>query len=207
MKICVLMWYDDGIADYADINSSINKEYCLEHNVALVCSSRRACPDRHPAWERLPLILSALPSYDWVVWIDADAHFYRGAPSVRTLIEENRDMEFIFSGDKPPRENINTGVFAVKNSGFSKAFIERWLNDEDAYRSNRFPGWWEQGVLIDMWEKNTLGIRERSRVLDYGVLQHFYPTDCEGSSPLVLHMAEQPHGNRVAHSKQYLGEN
>ena len=206
-RVCVAMWYDDAISDYADNNFLVNKEYCLENQLALVRSSRRFCTDRHPAWERLPLILNELPSYDWVVWVDADAHFYRGAPSVRTLIEENRDMDFIFSGDKPPRENINTGVFAVKNSGFSRSFIERWLNDEEAYLNNPFPGWWEQGVLIDMWDKNVLGIRQRSRVLDYGVLQHFYTADCPGSSPLVLHMAEQPHSDRVEHSKQYLGEN
>ena len=207
MKVCVLMWYDGAIADYADSNFAINKEYCLKHGLALLCSGDRACPGRHPAWERLPLILKVLPSYDWVVWVDADAHFYRDAPDIKEMLSGHPDKDMIFSGDKPPRGNINTGIFAVKRTEFSRMFVERWLKDEEAYSANRFPGWWEQGVLIDMWERNVEGVRDRCAMLEYGKLQHFYPGDRGGDAPLVFHMAEQELEARVAHSKDYLGEN
>ena len=203
MKICVLMWYDDAISAYADHNFMINQCYCFDHRIEIKKCNKRRLPERHPAWERLPLILETMNDYDWVVWIDADAHFYKGAMDVREIIHRNEGSSFIFSGDKPPRSNINTGVFAVKCCDYSREFIREWVTDEEAYALNKFPGWWEQGVLIDMFERDVLSIRESSVVLDYGTLQRFYPTDCPGMSPLVYHMAEQSLQSRVDHSAEY----
>ena len=36
MKFCILMWYDENIALYGDINYKINKKYCDKNNIELI---------------------------------------------------------------------------------------------------------------------------------------------------------------------------
>ena len=203
MKVCVLMWYDDAVSAYADRNFIINSCYCRKHGIEIKKCNKRRLPERHPAWERLPWILDNMNDYDWTVWIDADAHFYEFAQDIREIIRSNEQFSFIFSGDKPPRSNINTGVFAVKSCDYSKGFITEWINDDEAYALNKFPWWWEQGVLIDMFERDVMSIRKCSVILDYGTLQRFYPDDCTLMNPFVYHMAEQSFQSRVNHSLEY----
>jgi hypothetical protein len=54
------MWYDDSIASYGDINYNINKLYCDKYNIELIRCKERRHGNRHPAWERIPLILSTI---------------------------------------------------------------------------------------------------------------------------------------------------
>jgi hypothetical protein len=57
MRIGVLMYYDNAIREYGDITYKINKNYCNKYNLDLILSNEKMYNDRHPAWERLPLIL------------------------------------------------------------------------------------------------------------------------------------------------------
>lgn len=209
VRICVVMWYDGAVASYGDLNFRINQRYCSKHGMTLLRCSTRRHQERHPAWERLPLILEHLSRFDYVVWIDADAHFYVDAPSLEELVSEHSSRDLIFSADRAPNSNINSGVFIVKNTGFSRDFIQQWNTDETLYRSNRFPWWWEQGVLIDMWEKNVQGVRNHAVVLERGVLQHFEPGGFrnDGRRPFVIHLSETREETRVAHSRQYILDN
>jgi hypothetical protein len=52
------MWYDETIASYSDINYEINKIYCDKNNIELIRCNERRYSNRHPAWERIPLILN-----------------------------------------------------------------------------------------------------------------------------------------------------
>ena len=207
-RICVVMWYDEAVASYGDLNYRINQEYCSKHGMTLLKCDVRRHPERHPAWERLPLILEHLHRFDYVVWIDADAHFYLDAPSLEELVSEHSSRDLIFSADKAPNSNINSGLFIARNTKFSREFIKQWSNDETLYHSNRFPWWWEQGVLIDMWEKNVQGVRNHAVVLERGVLQHFEPSGLRDDRgwPFAVHLSETRAETRVAHSSQYIAE-
>ena len=52
------MWYDECIASYGEINYEINKIYCDKNNIELIKCNKRRHVNRHPAWERIPLILT-----------------------------------------------------------------------------------------------------------------------------------------------------
>ena len=82
-NIAVLMWYDDHVKNYGDNCYKINKVYCQKHGYDLIKSSDRFYKDRNPHWERFPLILDHINSYDYVVWIDADAFFYNISPPIK----------------------------------------------------------------------------------------------------------------------------
>jgi hypothetical protein len=202
MKVCVLMFYDDAIKDYAEINHKINKKYCDKHNIDLIVSGEKKHTTRHPAWERYPLILDNIRNYNYVIWIDADAFFYHDSNNITDIIYDNIDKNFIFSKDKT--DNINTGVMIIKNTNYSIDFINILAHDHELYNKNSMPEWWDQGVLNDMYEKNVLNIKENSVILDFGVLQHFKEHDIsKNKKPYILHGAGMSKDERINTSKKH----
>ena len=68
---------------------------------------------------------------------------------------------------------INTGCFIVKNTKYSIDFLKKWGYDEELYKNNNYPYWWDNGVILDMFALNILDIENNCIIIDYGVLQHF----------------------------------
>ena len=66
-KIAICMWYDDAIKEYGDIAKKKNQKYCDINGYDLIFSNKKNLMDRHPAWERLPLLLETLKTnkYDY----------------------------------------------------------------------------------------------------------------------------------------------
>ena len=198
------MFYDDAIKNYGDINYAINKKYCEKYNIDIIVSHTNKYFRRHSAWARLPLILDNIEHYDYLIWIDADALLYNDATNIIDIIKDNIDYNFIFSNDIG-NNNINTGIFIVKSSQYSIDFLKTWAYDNELYENNPYPGWWEQGVLIDMFNQNILDIKRNSVSLEYGTLQHFYENELSGFSkkPLVFHLAGRSNEVRLNTFKKY----
>jgi hypothetical protein len=203
MNVAVLMFHDDPSVDYVRMNRAINEKYCKKFGLHFVFASERKYAERHPAWERLPLLLEHLPNHDYLVWVDSDAFFYHDA-DVRELVAAHPGPDFLFSRDIR-NVRLNTGVLVVKNTPYSAAFLAKWAYDEALYKSNPHPKFWDQGVLIDMYNKDVLGVQGNSRVLDYGVLQHFLAHEFRRRTPrpYVYHLAGRNKEVRAAESKKY----
>ena len=201
MRVCLLMFYDDNIRDYGDINYKINKLYCEKYNLDLILSKEKTYKDRHSAYERLPLILKHIKDYDYIVWIDADAFFYINSNNIIDIINSNSNTNFICSNDIG-NNNINTGIFIVKNSQYSIDFLTKWAYDEELYINNPYPTWWDQGVLINMINQNILDINQNLIKYDYGVLQHFYEHD-KLDKTYIYHIAGRNTDIRYDISKSY----
>ena len=210
MKVAVCMFYDDAIQNYADITATINKAYCDKHGLTFIVSHEKTYTDRHAAYEKVPLVLKHIESYDYVLWIDADAFFYLNMPSIVELIETYPDKDFIFSQDIPPNYHtmINTGVFIVKNSPYSIEFLKTWAYDEELYKTNPIPDLWEQGILDKMNHTNQLDIQHRSALCHYGLLQHFFEHEANifSRQPFIFHMTKKNRVNRELTAKQYSAE-
>jgi hypothetical protein len=204
MKVCLLMFYDDAIKNYGDINYAINKKYCEKYNIDIIVSNTNKYFRRHSAWARLPLILDNIEYYDYLIWIDADAFLYNDATNIIDIITDNIDYNFIFSNDIG-NDNVNTGIFIVKNSQYSIDFLKLWAYDNELYVNNPYPGWWDQGVLIDMFNKNILDIKHNSVSIEYGILQHFYENELStfNKKPLILHLVGRINEIRLNTFKKY----
>ena len=191
-KICVCMWYDDNIIEYAHLFKQHNQSYCDRNNYTLIHSDK-LYTDKPQSYNKLFMIKELLEKgeYDYYVWIDADAHFV-DEYILDYYIIENKD--FVFSADIT--NNINCGVFIVKNSDYSKLFIDKWINSYESINEN----WWEQGVLGVLWNCNILQIKDHSYVYFYGGLQHFK----YNSSQLVYHMAGTTAFERTNYIRNFL---
>ena len=202
MKFCILMWYDENISSYGNINYEINKKYCDKNNIELIRCNKRRHSNRHPAWERIPLILEYINDYDYIMWIDADAHFYIDSKNIMDLINANTSYNFIFSKDISVA--INTGCFIVKNTQYSIDFLTKWGYDELLYNNNNYPYWWDNGVILDMWQQNILDIKNNCIIIDYGVLQHFYESETFPNKSFIFHLAGRSTEIRINHSSNYI---
>jgi hypothetical protein len=205
MKVAVMMFYDDNIKYYGDINYNINKLYCEKYNLEIILSNKPRYNNRHPAWERLPLLLENITNFDYLIWIDSDAFFYNDANNIIDIINSNKNVNFIFSNDIGDN-NINSGIFIVKNSQYSIDFLTKWAYDEELYKNNPYPYWWDQGVLVDMWNKNILDIQNNSSVIKYGILQHFFLDDKRDNETYVFHLAGKKNIIRYIVSRNYFNK-
>lgn len=184
LRICVLMWYNDDIKNYADMCYKITSNYCKKHGYDIVKSSKVRLENRKPHFERLPLILELIEKYDYVIWIDADAHFYLDSPPIHTVINAYKDSEFIFSGDLDRGENgilegdkdlhvINSGFMILKNTKFVRDVVNEWAYSEDLYKRRTPAHFQDQGVIRLYLQENINDIMKRSKVIPLGVLQNF----------------------------------
>lgn len=211
MKICALMFYDDNIKDYAEINYSINQRYCKKYGIDLILEHNREYIDgRHPSWEKLPLILKNIDKYEYVIWIDADAFFYDDAPNIIDLIEKYKEANIIFSNDLGDYRT-NCGVLIIKNTEYSKNFIDFWAYDKDYFDRNPYPVYWEQGVMIQLYEDNKLDIKNNCVLLNYGIIQSFNLKDKNAQLPFIYHAAGKTKEERMnvfsTYYKNLLSEN
>jgi hypothetical protein len=195
------MWYDENASIYGNINYAINKAYCDKNDIQLFRCNKRRHSDRHPAWERIPLILEYMNDYDYIMWIDADAHFYIDSENIINLINDNSNYDFIFSKDITVA--INTGCFIVKNTQYSIDFLKKWGYDEELYKNNNYPNWWDNGVILDMFKLNILDIKNNCIIIDYGVLQHFCENELLPKKPFIFHLAGRSKEIRINYSLNY----
>ena len=222
MKIACLMWYDSDIKEYADINYKINKIYCENQGIDLIVSSEQFYQDgRTKHWEKIPMILKELEIgyYDYVIWIDADAHFYVDSPCISDLIQEYNDKCFIFSYNFPRNIihtwEINGGVFIVKNCSESIELLNTWsdgyINGHN-FNNGKMNNTTDQSALWYMLKENCLNICDKSVCLPYGFLQHFSVWKKElylkntyhnYGHPFVIHYSEKDIQTRAKGSRDY----
>ena len=221
-KICVLMWYNDKIKDYADKCYEINKKYCKKYGFDIIKSHKRFYKDRSPHYERLPLILNNLEKYDYIIWIDADAHFDLNSNDISVLIDKYSNYNFILSGDIDDnnKENksinrqkssiINSGVMIVKNSKYSKKVIKHWVNsDELLKKKHKFH---DQGIIRLYMAENINNFNKETIVLQYGVIQRFFGKKysnyiskfpyLSSYKPYIMHYGEY-NNERLKHITKY----
>lgn len=226
-NICVLMWYNDEIKNYADKCYEINKKYCKKYGFDIIKSDKRFYKDRKPHYERFPLILENLKKYDYVIWIDADAHFYLDSPDISRLIEKYSKYNFILSGDLDDqniknqnidRKNssiINSGMMIIKNSEYSNNVVNHWLTSDELLIKRH--GFNDQGIIRLYRADNINNFEKESIVLQYGIMQRFYRNKYDNYTqmfsyllnykPYVIHYAGEKNDKRLKQINEYYKSN
>jgi hypothetical protein len=58
---------------YVAMSDLMKDNYCRRFGMEYVRTSENPHPNSHPAWSKLPLMLSEIGECDWLVWMDCDA--------------------------------------------------------------------------------------------------------------------------------------
>ena len=189
MKVCVVTFYDNNIKIFGDITSEINRRYCKRYNIDFKVNKKRTYRIKKPHWEKIPTILDYIIEYDYIIWIDADAVFYYDADNIIDLINQHKNVDFIFSNDIN-NTNINSGFFITKNTNYSIHLLNLWANNKQIYKYSLKSKWEDQAGLQYIFRKNIMDIKNHCVIYNYGYLQHFnYNKIDKLENTYVLHLA------------------
>lgn len=125
--------------------------YCMRHGYDLRTDEDIYDKSRPPAWSKIKLLLKCLEEdYEYVVWMDADTAIMNHNITLDDIITQ-------FSGNKDMMiakdlYNFNTGVMFVKNTEWSKKFLNHVYNQTEYIND----GNWEQTAIIDLYKANAL---------------------------------------------------
>jgi len=111
-----------------------HRRYCSRHGYDFI-SEVPIARDRPACWAKIPAILAAFEDHEWVLWADSDTLIFDRRPLDRFLdpahdmIVQSHDAFFRLIGMPiergMARMPINTGVFLMRRSAWSRGFLER----------------------------------------------------------------------------------
>tara|TARA_Y100000389_G_scaffold195366_1_gene226703 strand:+ start:774 stop:1508 length:735 start_codon:yes stop_codon:yes gene_type:complete len=207
MRLAICSFYDKNISTYAYYTDLINKYYCNKYHYTYISSSNYRVNHLSPHYERYALMLEHIRNYDWIMWIDADAFFYKDAEPLEKVINHvQHSHKCILSLSIKDYfinhcENyyINNGVFILKNCKENISFLNKMINCEDIKEIAEKQHYiYDQSVFRYLYCNNYENFKNNSLVLNYGILQHFYEFEKKTLfyKPYILHMAGQNNATR-----------
>lgn len=189
MKKVICMYANETIKIYADLTEKINRAYANETCSDFHIVKTPYFKNRHPAWERIPMIIDLLKKdYEYIVYIDADAYFRlnNDLKLLDKIIKKYKSKHIIFSQDLS--QLFNTGFMIIKNTRFSRNFFWKLMINQD-FKPKYKERTWDQDCTIQLYNENYLNVKEKSIVLDYGILQTYDEKD--NSKSLIVHFEKK----------------
>lgn len=110
-----------------------NKQaYCEKHGYHLFDSSPYLDNSRPPSWSKIVAArrLLTVEQCDWVIWLDADTVIMNSDKKLEPLLPANAD----FVVTKQKISSYNAGAWIIRNSEWSKAFLDTWWNMDEYVR-------------------------------------------------------------------------
>jgi len=124
-----------------------HKAYAAKHGHRYVLHERLPKPELEPQFNKINVVAEALGkpgTAQWILFIDCDAFFTNFSTSVADVFEtygaSSKKTQFLVAEDPG---GINTGVFLIRNSAWSKEFLGRV--DRNGFRMA-----WDQSMFL--WE-------------------------------------------------------
>jgi hypothetical protein len=148
------------------------RRYCERHGYRFICEVPIA-RDRPACWAKIPALLAALETHPWALWADSDTLIFAQERRIDSMCDPDYDLivqsheEFFQFIGMPvtaglDRMPINTGVFLIRASAWSRNFLER-AYEETQFVSNGevWDGVGEQEAMINLLRQAP---QDRSRI-------------------------------------------
>lgn len=137
--------------------------YCKIHSYPFIEDDSVYDVSKPIPWSKLLLIKKYLSDYDYIVWIDADILIMNPNVKLENIIDKYPHKDII-CGSCP--RMINTGMLFVKNTAFSKEFLQAVFDnvynpEEDQHE--RYKNW-EQGSFINLYDKNHMECKDKIQI-------------------------------------------
>ncbi|CTQ56372.1 galactosyl transferase GMA12/MNN10 family protein [Roseibium album] len=141
------------------------RQYCKSHGYNFI-DTVEIPNDRPACWAKIPAILKAFETHQWVLWADSDTLIFD--PSRRLeeflvsdhhLIVQSLDEFFEFIGIAREagltRMPINTGVFFIQATDWSRRFLKQAYNQTQfVVNEEVWSGMGEQEAMIEILRTN-----------------------------------------------------
>jgi galactosyl transferase GMA12/MNN10 family len=105
--------------------------YTNRHGYQYTYREKTIDPSRPTAWSKVRAVQNELltpnRNCEWVMWLDADAVIMNSTIPVESLLQlADPDADLIVTPDRS--FGVSSGVWLIKNSDWSKRFLEEWWN-------------------------------------------------------------------------------
>lgn len=227
-RLKILSAYDDSFREMGEISETSIRLYSAIQNADFEVR-RNVQIGRPPAWAKIRYLIEEIRkgSYEFLLWIDADACFVRGDLDILNCVRPDKELFVVnhrvnkgmlknFPGVFAYYDRPNTGVILVRSSAWCLEFLERiWAKEE--YINHP---WWENAAFMDLigyWQE--LGQEVRLNEPDQSALSKIgwlpiewnsVPTQVNGElagiaqNPVIMHFAGMPNDARTREMKRLI---
>ena len=141
------------------------RQYCQRHGYTFIYDVEIPT-DRPACWAKIPAILQAFEDHEWVLWADSDTLIFDKSRRLEGFCDENFDLivqsqeEFfryigVDVSEGVAQMPINTGVFLIKSSDWSRAFLQEAYNqDRFIDKGEYWNGIGEQEAMIEVLKRH-----------------------------------------------------
>lgn len=142
------------------------RQYCEQHGYTFI-HDVPIPEDRPSCWAKIPAILKAFENHQWILWADSDTLVFNRSRRLEDfcdpeydLIVQSHDEYFEYLGiqlaDGLEKMPINTGVFLMRASTWSKEFLEQSYEQKQFISKGEiWNGIGEQEAMICVLRKNS----------------------------------------------------
>ena len=105
-------------------------EYARKHEYNFYDGSDWMDTSRPPAWSKIKAVQHLLEEEkcDWVMWTDADTVIMNSDKKIEDFLPADPTKDLLVGSDKGG--GYNSGVFVLRNSAWSKRFLQQWWDME-----------------------------------------------------------------------------
>lgn len=140
-NIIVAQFYTNNVL-YGKYSEGINRDYCEKNGYKYISETNTnkitmACEGRSFTWFKPKFIKEIFEIYnpEYVLFLDADAILVNRNIKIEDFIDENYEIIFAEDiGGTSSHSAMNAGAFIIKNTNFSKDFLEQWWNLGDTLK-------------------------------------------------------------------------
>lgn len=169
------------------ITNISKQEYCKTHEYDFYCRTENIRKDRPIGWEKIQIICDFIDKYDYIFYVECDAIIANHTIRLEYLIDENYDLIFGRVSNTKDHIQINSGVFLVKCSNWSKEFFNK-LNSKEIVE--QYPN--EQDCIIKQINTDA-EILKHFKIVPLRFFNSYYhewhPEDNYQHGDFVLHLA------------------
>ncbi len=190
-KVSLVTAYDEGIREYASYVIPNQRDYAAKHHYNYVEYKGNLAHDdgvaRAPYWSKIVALKDMLDKTqegEWLVWLDASAIFTNTNKDFDEIIDNiiglyGAGKELIVTTD--PHVPINNAVFIVKNSPWTKQWIEKVWSRKDLAKGGDGSCWswglpichYEQQAMTELWQRDP-DVEAHTAVIPNKIMNAFY---------------------------------
>jgi len=177
ITFAIVSYSDSNILDYSTYSYAINTIWSEAngYKFRLYKPNDDVVYDKYDSrWNKVIIIYDALnewaQQYDYIVWMDSDLIIMDLEMRLEYIVYQHKKADVIFSKD-PRIENgvVNTGMFIIKNTVWSKKFIYDWW-----YKYDRSQGM-DQHIFDKLWYENVNDIKDHVVLLPFDHINSHFP--------------------------------
>lgn len=182
--VTIITAYDEGIKDYAELVIPNQKAFTAKNGYDYIeYYGNLADPERAPYWSKIVALYDQLKKTkkgEWLVWLDASVLVTNTKKNFNQIIKiYGKDSEIILTTD--PQVPINNAVFLIKNTPWTKNWIQKVWERSDLAKGGKGNCWswgepfchYEQQAMTELWQ-NDLEVRSHTNVIPNKEMNAFY---------------------------------